>query len=305
MLKTRIVAVSLMLAVTAALAGPLPKAQIAVSAKWVVHLDLEGLAATKTCAALTNSPASGPAFQSALARYRTLLGVDPLRELRSVTLYGEDVTGSRGAALVSGNLRVDVITRTLNAYPQHRTTPWGAWTVHHWRDAASGTDMCACLYSNHLLVIGSDESAVDGALNVLNGVKQNLAKGKSSLTFPLPRDGVFFTAVSRGYAGSGQEPLKAMILRNTESVTIQIGEKAGAVDAGLVLTAVSPDAAQQIEQVLNGLIVAANLTNDDSGLAELAALCTVTRQDSTLWMRLNCPASQAAAQLARAFMTSR
>ena len=305
MLKMRIVAAVLMLAAAATMAGPLPKAQIAVTAKWVVHLDLDCLATTKTCSALTNSPAAGPAFQNALARYRALLGVDPLRELRSVTLYGEDVTGNRGAALVSGNLRVDVITRTLTAYPKHHTTPWGAWTVHHWRDAASGKEMCACLYSNHLLVIGSDESAVDGALNVLNGVKQNLAKGKGILTFPLARDGVFFTLVSRGYAGSGQEPLKALILRNTESVTMQIGEKAGVVDASLVLNAVSPEAALQIEQIVNGLIVTANLTNDDSGLAELAALCTVNREDSTLRIRLNCPATQAAAQLARAFMTSR
>ena len=103
MLKMRIVAAVLMLAAAATMAGPLPKAQIAVTAKWVVHLDLDCLATTKTCSALTNSPAAGPAFQNALARYRALLGVDPLRELRSVTLYGEDVTGNRGAALVSGN----------------------------------------------------------------------------------------------------------------------------------------------------------------------------------------------------------
>ena len=86
---------------------------------------------------------------------------------------------------------------------------------------------------------------------------------------------------------------------------LQVGEKAGAVSAGMVLNAISPDAAFQIEQVLNGLIVTANLTNDDSGLAALAALCTVVRQDRAVTVQLNCPAAQAAGLLAQAFMPSR
>jgi len=243
MLKTHILAASLALAVAAASAGPLPKTQIPATAKWVLHADIDRLAGSKTCAVLTDGPAAGRAFQNALARYRALLGVDPLRDLRNVTLYGEDTTGSRGVALISGDLRADTVTHTLSGYPQHRTTTWGAWTLHHWRDAASGTEMCACLHTARLLVIGSDESAVAGALNVLNGVKQSLATKKGILVLPPERDGVFLTAVSRGYSGSQQEPLKAMILHNTDSATLQIGERKGVLEAGLALNAISPDAA--------------------------------------------------------------
>jgi hypothetical protein len=292
-----------LLAMSAA-AGPLTKAQIPATAKWVMHVDIDRLAASQTCAVLTNNPASGKAFLNTLARYRALLGVDPLRDLRQVTLYGEDVTGTRGVALISGNLRADTITRSLSAYPQYRSAPWGGWTLHKWRDRASGKEMNACLYSSRLLVIGSDESGVAGALNVLSGAKPNMIKGRSTLVLPQPRDGVFFTAASRGYTGTEENPLKAMILRNTDSATVQIGETAGKVNAGLLLNAVSPEAALQIEQILNGLILTATLSDDPSGLARLAALSEVSRQDRTVGLHLQCPARQAAAALVSAILSS-
>lgn len=287
-----------------AVAGPLVKAQIPATAKWVMHVDIDRLANSQTCAVLTNNPATGKAFLNAVARYRALLGGDPLHDLRQVTLYGEDVTGNRGVALVAGNLRPDTITRNLSTYPQYRTTPYGSWTLQKWRDRASGMEMNACLYSSRLLVIGSDESGVAGALNVLSGAKANMDKGRGTLALPKPRDGVFVTAASRGYTGSEQEPLKAMILRNTESAALQIGEKAGKVDADLLLNAVSPEAAQQIEQILNGLILTATLADDSTGLARLAGMSEVSCENRSVGLQLHCPARDAAVALSAAMLSS-
>ncbi len=298
-----VAAVTVVLSPLAVVAGPLSKAQIPATAKWVMHVDIDRLAGSQTCAVLTNNPATGRAFMNALARYRSLLGVDPLRDLRQVTLYGEDVTGNRGVALISGRLKADTITRSLSAYPQYRSAPWGSWTLHKWRDRSSGQEMNACLYSSSLLVIGSDESGVAGALNVLGGVKPNAIKGGSRLVFPQPREGVFFTATSRGFEGAEQDPLKAMILRNTDSATLQIGEKAGKVDAGLLLNAVSPEAAQQIEQILNGLVLTAALSGDENGLSRLAGMSEVSCQDRSVGLQLRCPARDAAAALAAAILS--
>lgn len=303
MLKPNTVAVTALLiagCTLSALAGTLSKSQLPASAKWVMHVDIERLAASQSCAILTANPAVAKPFNAQLARYRALLGVDPLKDLRHVTLYGEDTTGNRGVALIAGNLRPDTIARTLSTYPQYRTLPCGSWTLHKWRDAASGAELNACLYSSRLLVIASDESGALGALNVLSGAKPNLARGKGRLNVPPARDGIFFTAATQGYAGSPQDPLKAMVLRSTESATVQIGEKSGQVDAGMWLNAVSPDAAGDIEKVLNGLIVATRLSGDADGLGQLAELSDVSRNDRTVAVRLSCPASQAAVLLANA-----
>lgn len=286
-------------------AGPLATSQVPANAKWVMHVDVDRFTASQTCAVLTNSAAAGQAFQQQLARYRAMLGLDPLHDLRQVTLFGEDVTGTRGVALVAGSLKGDAITRTLATFPQYRATPIDRWTLQKWRDRATGRELDACLYSSRLLIVASDESGVTGAMNVLNGAKPSLARAKGGLGIPTPKYGTFLTAATRGYAGDGQDPVKALILRNTESATVQIGETSGTVDAGLVLNAVSTDAAQQIEQVLNGLIVAANLSGSTEGLGRLAALSTVARDDRTLTIQLRCPARDAAQLLVSAMFPSR
>ena len=51
----------LFLAALTAVAGPLSKAQIPATAKWVMHVDIDQLAASQTCAVLTNNPALGVA----------------------------------------------------------------------------------------------------------------------------------------------------------------------------------------------------------------------------------------------------
>jgi hypothetical protein len=75
------------------------------------------------------------------------------------------------------------------------------------------------------------------------------------------------------------------------------------VDGTILLKAISPDAALQIHQVLNGLIVAANLSDSDSPLAKLAGLSEISRDDRTVALKLHCPATEAAGILAAAMLT--
>lgn len=297
--KGRAIAAALLVSAATVTAGPLARTQISADAKWVVHLDMERFAPSQTCQILCRDKEGGEGFQTLLARYRNLLGVDPLKDLSHITLYGDQVSGSRGVALIGGALNTKTVVQRLAAYPQYRTRTVGRMLVHKWRDQASGTELNACFLSSRLLAIASDEPTLIGAADVLSGNKSNLASRKTpGLALPVAREGVFLTAVTKSYAGSPEEPLKAMILRNTDSAVLQIAENKGMVDAGVVLTAVSPEAAFQIQQVLNGLIVSANLAADSSSLARLAQLSEVSCQDQTVTLRLHCPARDAAAALA-------
>lgn len=279
-------------------AGPVPKSQIPANAKWVMHLDMERFAPSQTCRSLlAQNEGNGQSLQGLLARYRSLLGVDPLRDLTSVTAFGEQVTGNRGVALLSGALNPKAVTTRLSGYPSYRTRTNGKVTVHSWLDKNSGSTLFACFYTTRLLLMASDEAGLAGATAVLDGSKASLAGG-GALPFPAPRPGAFLTAVTRGYAGANPDPIKAMILRSTDTATLQLAENRGLVDGALALTAISPDAAFQIHQILNGLIVSASFSDAASPLAKLAEMSEVKRQDRNVTLSLRCPAQQAAGVLA-------
>ena len=297
--RTRIAALILVTAFAGhAVPAPVSVKQISAAAKWVVHLDVDRFAVSQTCQTLTSDKKAGRAFQTQLAKYRLLLGVDPLKDLRGITLYGLENTGNRGLALLNGNLDPETTVKRLQAYPQYHSKTIGQTVLHQWRDRGTAAEMTACFYSPRVLLIGSDEGMIAEGADVLSGRRANMVGAKPVLQLPSPTEGSFLVVATRGYNGSPQEPLKALILRNTEAGTFQVAEKKGMVDATLRLTAVSSDAGFQIEQVLNGLVVASSLSDQAGGLAGLAQLSEIARQDRIVSMHLNCPAREAAAVLA-------
>ena len=285
-------------------AAGIPKSQISANAKWIVHIDMDRFAASDTCASLIKDPAHGKAFQSYLAHYRLLLGIEPLKDIRQVILYGEDISGSRGVALISGNMDPDLFVRRLSGNAEYRSETSGKLTIHQWLDRNSGTTLAASFYTSKLLLIASDKLTLNAALDVLGGARKSLNDTRQGLPIPASRGGVFFTAVTRGYSGSTDNPMRAAILRNTETATVLIGEAKGIVDAGMRLDAVSPSAAIQIEAIMNGLVVMAGMSDDTNGLGKLAELSQMTRENDVVNVTLRCKASDAAFALASGILDS-
>lgn len=278
-------------------AGGLVKSQVSGTAKWVVHYDMERFAASQMCATLLKDPVHGKAFREQLSHYRLFLGVEPLQDIRGVTLYGEETSGSRGVALVSGKLNPDLFVKRVSGNPQYQSATSGKRVVHRWTDKRSGTPLFACFHSPRLLLVGSDEAAMTGALAVMDGGRPSLANARKSLPLPPLQADVFFLAVSQGYAGTKDSPLRAMILRNTETATVLIAESRNTAEGALRLAASSPEGATIIEQTLNG-VMAASLFGDDDQVGELARRCEVSRRDRVVDVTLRCPAAEAAALVA-------
>lgn len=289
-----VVAMTLFLVCPGALpAAPISRTQIPADSKWVIHLDVHQFAASQTCRLLTSGQADSQRFQAMLAHYRDLLGVDPLKDISSLTLFGNQVTGDKGVALISGSLNAKQMTRQFSTYPKYTTKKSGKLTLQTWTDKTSGKPLWASFYNSRQLILSSDEFSLINTAWVLDGDKPNLASSKAgSLPFPAAQPGSFFTAVTKGY--SGTNPTQAMILRNTESANMQLSENAGVVDGLVLLNADSPETATQIHQVLNGLMLSAGFANTESPLAKLAELSTISRNGNTLSLKIRCPASQAA-----------
>lgn len=284
-------------------AAPLSKTQIPADAKWVMHLDMNQFAASQTCRILSNGQGEGQRFQTMLTHYRNLLGVDPLKDIASLTLFGNEVTGSRGVALIGGSLNARKITTQFSGYPQYTTKKNGKFTLQNWVDKSSGKPLWASFYNSRQLILASDEFSLVNTAWVLDGEKPNLGASKTAtLPFPAEQPGNFFTAVTRGY--SGTTPTQAMILRNTQSANLQLAENSGVVDGAILLNADSPETALQIQQILNGLMLSAGFADPDSPLAKLAELSTLSRNGNTMSLKIRCPANQAAGLVAAALQGS-
>lgn len=292
------------LTIAPSLAAPLPQAHVSADAKWMLHLDINQFAPSETCRILMNHTGGTHTVTTLMNHYHSLLGADPLKTLSTITLYGEQASGNRGVAIVRGTIPSKKLISRLSSYPGYTTRKRSGTTIHLWKDKTSEANMNACLYSSGLLVITSDDASMNSALGILEGSQPSLAgKRNPSLTIPSAVNGAFLTVASCGYAGASPHPLKAMLLRNTSCTTMQVAESKGMLDATIALAAVSTDAAFQIHQILNGLIVSAAFTEESSGLARLAEWSEVNRQDRLVSVRIHCAARDAAGALASALLS--
>jgi hypothetical protein len=91
-----------------------------------------------------------------------------------------------------------------------------------------------------------------------------------------------------------------MILRNTESASLQLSENSGIVDGVVLLNADSPESAIQIQQILNGLMLSSGFANPDSPLSKLSELSTLSRSGNTMSLKIRCPAGEAAGLISTA-----
>lgn len=285
-------------------AAPLPRAQVTGDAKWVIHLDMEQFAPSQTCRLMMSGKSGSKSLQTLVNHYQSLLGVDPLRDIAGLTLFGTEITGNRGTALINGTLNYRAITRQFSSYPQYATKSYGKLNLQTWMDKTTGRPLWACFYSTRQLLIASDEGSILSSAATLDGSRASLATAKT-VTLPAvaTREGTFFTAITKGYAGSNADPVKAMILKSTEAATLQLAEKKGIVDGLILLRAITDDTAGQIHQVLNGLIVSATLTDSASPLAKLASMSEVAQEGRNVSLKLRCPASDAADILAATLLT--
>ena len=293
-------ALALLLSLSGTLsAAPISKSQVPADSKWVMHLDMNQFAASQTCRLLVAGQGDSKRFQTMLAHYRTLLGIDPLKDIASLTLFGNEVTGNRGVALISGSLNSKQITKQFSTYPQYSTKRNGRLTVQTWLDKGSNKPLWASFYSSRQLILASDEFSLLNSAWVLDGDKPNLTTGKSTgLAFPAVPPGSLFTAVTKGF--SGTSPTQAMILRNTESASLQLSENSGIVDGVVLLNADSPESAIQIQQILNGLMLSSGFANPDSPLSKLSELSTLSRSGNTMSLKIRCPAGEAAGLISTA-----
>ena len=295
--RTYLTALLALATAAAAFGGDVPRDQVSAAARWLVHLDIERLAKTQFSACLSDPAAGNTRFVAGLARYREMLGVDPLKDLYHLALYGCEASGDRGVALLAGRLNQAAIRKRLATHPAYSERPLGARVICQWQDPASRHPLYACFHSARLLVLSSDQALLGDALAVLDARKPSLASGRPLLTLPVEPAGTFLIGAMRGYSDMPGQPIQALILRNSESGSLLLGENHGAVAAHLGVVAINPEAAEQIKQILNGLVLSAGLSDDATGLARLVGRSQISSNNRTVEMRVQCPAREAAQML--------
>lgn len=261
--------IALLLVAPPAMADGLQKNRVPAGVRWVAHLDVEALR-NSTVYDVVHEEAGkngGNELDAGLAQFKVYAGLDPTVDFKSVTLYGTSKSEKSCVALLSGNASVDDALVKLKTKQNYRTTPVQSYMVHTWGDdhetwyayvvRKDGAD-------ERVVLASQDSAELARGIALLERGGESLADaGRSDLRGTPSRGSILFAAASTDLIDVGGDQPASAIGRLAKTIVLDVGEDRGTLWAHAVLDARTPEDAQRIQQVLQGVVALAGLVGGD------------------------------------------
>jgi hypothetical protein len=282
----------------ATFAGPLPSAQVDAGAQWLLHLDLDAFRASQIGGRIARDRIEAPMAKAA-TEIKSQLGVDfDWKRIRGVTAYGTSAARpgqAKGVLLLDTDLDVKagldaaIAKQPDGATGKLRLIEAGDNPVYWVKD-----ESYVALITGGPVIVGKFEDDVRRARDVVLGSVPNLAAGNPFSGYPEPAPGVVFYGASQGLADGVPVPPKAEILKKADGLRLLVSEAGGSLVISLAMKTKTVEAAQQVQQVVQGLLALAALgQSSNSDLQELLGGLRVAGGERLVTVEMNYPVAKA------------
>jgi len=264
---------------------PLRKERLPADVDFVMHLDLEGFKATE----LWQLARQGGDFQAEfeeLAEVEQRFGLNPLTDVRAVTLYKVEQEEDPTVVLLSTSAKVDAALEKLRQESGYQRLSEGKIELHTWQEEQQdGESVFAYLHGSgeeRVVVLASKRSSALRAARVLRGEEISLAKSGTGLAVA-PAAGSFLYMSAAGLPDLDEFAPASQVLGLAQGLQFDVGEAGGLLKAHLGIVAADTDKAFHLSNTLNGLISMAYLAGSELGEAlELLTGMRVRSQGSNV-----------------------
>lgn len=258
-------------------------ARVPADARWFAHVDVEALKRSELFAALQSAHVDDFAGLDGLSEFGEL-GIDPLRDLRSIAVYCQDKNPEHAVLLVVGNAQVDEALSKLSSEPSYRAAELDGRRMHVWGEGAQSSYVCVARREgseDRLVVRAPDEASLRRALAVIDGRTPSLASAASSAgdkNVDQPRvrlvpskGSILYAAALGGLSELTEVDMASNVTRLCKQMLLDVGESQGEVHALLEMETRTDAEARQLQQVMQGglaLLALAQGSAEDPDLAK-------------------------------------
>jgi hypothetical protein len=276
-------------------AGPLKKEDIAANASWLIHLDVENLLATQLGGfvgrEILDKKLAKPARQ-----LKEQFGIDlDWRDIQSLTAYGDDLPkdAKRTGVLIvktefdlAGTL--DALIETISAQTPDAKALVRKVQAEPFAIYAANNDVFGAPAGRGTFLVSKSKEQLEQARQVLNGQDRGLSGASSFRSLAETANGFLVAAVADVFGLGSKLPPLAKGLRDAEAGQVVAGEKDERVFLDLALDTKDAASATQIQQVVQGLIAMAALSQAESpDLQKLVQGARVEGRDKRVTLRVD------------------
>lgn len=270
------------------LAKPYDPRLVPANAFWVAHVDAE--------AALTSTlgryflEKGGEHLDLELAKVRSELGIDPLKDVKGVTAFGMTEDDDDGVIIISTTAAADRAFTMAATKGEHQESVIDGVTIHTFDEDTGFVILPGSGPDERLIVAGEDLALIAAAVNNLKAPAQGVDLAKGAVTRGPGENSIVFFHASKIGEGLDVEPL-SVIMQRMEGIRLDIGERQGQVMAELDILSADEAEATNIAQMVQGLIAMARFAGGQEPEAapflDLLNTLTQTTDGRTVSLRLS------------------
>lgn len=240
------------LVVQAAAAEFVPS-QVPASANWLAHADFDAVRGSETGKAVFIEIQTKHAGK--LAELERMFGLQPLKDVAGVTMFGDGEAG-HAVALIDGNFDRVHLEEVFRGAARYLPANHAGFAIHSWED--QGVRQYAAFGSNTLMVFSRQEAGLREALDVLGA------------NAPVPLDPFFATTVgrplvlARANLGKIARPKggdQAKMLDLISVMQMAASEENGRFALRMAATTPTVEDADQLRLIADGMVAVAQTAN--------------------------------------------
>jgi hypothetical protein len=255
--------------------GPLAKEQVAASANWAVHLDVDRLNQSKLGQLIRNEMVE-KGHEAKLLEFKQRFSFHPLDDVRNVTVYGQGEDKTKAVALIQGTYNKQTLLELVRLNESYEEIRQGDLVIHSWIDKNKNERAYGTFYDADQVLLAGSVEALKLGVGVLNGQEKN-AKEENSFSLPATKGpGAILLAAAKDVSTMANRK-NALLLQQTDELTLVIGEANEQFYIDGDLKAKTAEAAVAVGQMVRGLIAVGVLAGQNHPeLAQLAASIGIT-----------------------------
>jgi hypothetical protein len=273
---------------------PLQKNEVSPAADWVAHADVEAFRSSGI-GKLIMAELQTQGLEEKLQGFANIFSFHPLKDVRGVTLYGKGKDRNNVVILIDGRFDPEKLVAVVRWNPQHQEIPYQGVTIHQWpneenKNGQTTTQiMYGFVHEGRQIVLSPGLDALKQAADTLRGPAAGTTSALLSQV-PESRNGVFLQATATRVGGMVGEDPQAAVLKQTDLLTLTAGQTADNIVAELRLRSESPEVADNVVKMLQGVLAMAQLASQEQPkLSELAKGINVARTDRVTQVRFETP----------------
>lgn len=282
---------------TAASAEALNRSYVAPDARWFVHLDMDKLMATPLGQTIRDTWMADAQNAGKLAELRMITGMNPWRDLRSLTLYGPSGDGAEAVAVVRADADPATLENALELARDHNTLSHGRHTVHIWTpDGGEHDTMALVVVDPKTYVVGVSPERVRAAVDAIDAPAPAPGKepgGVGLFGDDAPAD-VWLQMVVRDVHTLPRLQNRNPWLDALQNLRATVATAGDDVAMTIAADMSGPAAATQVRQMLEGLKAMAvfRSSRDNPAATPHLEQIAVQAEDRRVWIDWSVPSSK-------------